>query len=154
MLDRHSIARRMIALLGIVLTLLLNLQQSHALCALDACEVTTQSADDGASDCQPPSAGGCCHRQRASATQSPEPAAEITNIPCDGQCWLCRAPVPWTPICGPVDAVQLSIVAVFAETPIHNADHACDASLRLSASVDLLGTASTDTCARLCRYLI
>lgn len=152
--DRHPIAWRLLTMVGVALTLLLNLQQAHALCALDACggdQHEHESAAEGEL-----AASRCCHNRLAAAAAESGRHVLAEAVPCDADCWLCHAAIPWAAISGMVNSAALEIGCPIAAASYQRVVglHASGALPSRAESPDWSKRTTDCLCAELCRFLI
>ena len=167
MFFRNSNLRRATGLLGVVLALLSGFQQSHALCYLAGCHVSSVSTEKTVQGADH-SAGACSCSQSSSNTlagSSSEVSASVgckgidkssESCPCPPTCWCHFLSTPFGLPLGPpvpLDLVSQGLglcpLSVKSLTEFGQlSSHANDATLDASTETTSL------RCAKLCRFLI
>jgi hypothetical protein len=159
MFVNFNIRRRSLAVIGVALTMLSVLQQSHALCQLGACGAATSVDDSSVCTCkqcksQPDrGSGNCCSSTRTPSRDLPEERAgsQDSAWPTSGNCICCEG------VQAPIEAPRVQVDALsallscaidssFVAAQSHTAANTFGASGEFAQR-------SLETCVRLCRFL-
>jgi hypothetical protein len=156
---RISYLRRLTSCLAILISLMGNLQQSHALCYLTECDTASDSEECG--ECRAEKTCPHSHEhEQIPAVGSLSCGSEVADhhsTPCQDRCWCCS---PAEPVSVPKDGSSHA-QELLAYTVLASADYLTSVPIEhLVASFDHSAFRELDTlsaaqfCVQLCRFRI
>lgn len=157
MFCRLKNAKRCICLVGIMLTATASLQQCHALCALLGCAEKALTTKECVAELELDSkCDSCCTSASKERDHSHRNTVPIDDgFPCGPHCWCCQSPEPREAPRDTTETAKSRIVSAFVSPLITAAAANClsRSDFQLLPTDHHSGCSSTETCARLCRFL-
>jgi hypothetical protein len=147
---RRDIAKRTAALLGIMLTLLLNVQQSHAFCVANGCGQEVDRIADASKSAT------CCPGCPCSNGDDEHPSQPSDdNQPCGPDCWCYQPMAPYDAQRHTTESLQGECVTDYPTVPSSGAEVSPwqEQLRRIAALRHATAPASQQICVRLCRFL-